>query len=255
MSEIQITKLGLGHGPRVVLVHGSQWQHPDKNFAHQRVLAERFELWLPHRRGYGESPSAQRTANFEPDVSDIGGLLDDDENGSTHLIGESYGAWVALLAALRWPTRIRSLTLIEPIAFYIARQHPEGRNFVEALIEVFAKADAKQPEIFAADFLSVMRGQRVNPRPVSEESRQGISAMLTEARTWDVNLDVSPLANAPFPKLMVSGGWQPAFEAICDTLAAQMKAQRIVIRGRGHSPHDADDGRPFNEAWLGLVGT
>lgn len=249
---MHVTKIG--HGARVVLVHGSQWQHPDKNFAHQRGLAGRFELWLPHRRGYGESPSAQRTDDFEPDVSDIGGLLGE----GAHLIGESYGAWVALLAALRWPTRIKSLTLIEPIAFYIARQHTEGRDegrgFVAALIEVFAKADPTQPEIFAAEFLSVMRGQRVQPRPVSEESRQGILAMLTEARTWDVNLDVSPLAAAPFPKLIVSGGWQPAFEVICDTLAERMKAQRVVIRGRGHSPHDAEDGRPFNTAWLGLIG-
>ena len=244
---LYVTWFGQSEQPRIVLVHGSQWQDPDKNFAHQRVLAEQFELALPHRRGYGNSTPAQRTPNFEPDISDMGVLLG--EQGA-HLIGESYGGWVALLTALRWPKRIKSLTLIEPIAFGLAQDtHPEVRQFVNALKAVFSAANPETPEVFAASFLSVMRGQILAPRPVSDEARHGILAMLSEARTWDVHLEVAALAQAPFPKWVVSGGWHPAFEAICDVLATQIQAQRSIIKGHGHSPQDADAGVPFNAAW------
>lgn len=244
---LHVTWQGEPGSPRIVLVHGSQWQHPDKNFAHQRVLADQFELALPHRRGYGESTPAQRNADFEPDVGDIHSLLGD----GAHVIGESYGAWVALLVALRWPQQIRSLTLLEPIAFPLAApNHPEVAAFAATLQSVFAAANPAQPEQFAAAFLSVMRGQTLTPRPVSPEARQGILAMLSEARVWEVNIDFAPLTNAAFPKWVVSGGWHPAFERTCDVLADVIGAERSVIVGHGHSPQDADEGRPFNQAWL-----
>ncbi len=266
---LHVTWRGQNGQQRIVLVHGSQWQHPDKNFAHQRLLAEQFELALPHRRGYGDSTAAQRSPDFEPDVSDIGSLLGTGAAaaagavtgavagavaGATaraHVIGESYGAWVALLVALRWPQKIRSLTLIEPIAFPIAAStHPEVAIFAKTLRAVFDAANPNHPEQFAAAFLSVMRGQTLAPRPVSQEARQGILAMLSEGRVWDTQIDCTPLAHAIFPTWVVSGGWHPAFEATCDVLANTINAQRSVITGHGHSPQDADDGRPFNQAWL-----
>ena len=162
---------------------------------------------------------------------------------------------MALLVALRWPERIRSLTLIEPIAFPIAAPtHPIVTAFANTLRAVFEAADPHQPELFAAAFLSVMRGQTLTARPVSPEARQGILAMLSEARVWHSNApDMAPVALASFPKWVVSGGWHPAFETTCDVLADQIDAARSMIKGHGHSPQDADEGRPFNLMWLSLV--
>jgi hypothetical protein len=42
------------------------------------------------------------------------------------------------------------------------------------------------------------------------------------------------LASAPFPKLVVSGGHNDGFEAICDELAGRIGASRSVVQGAGH---------------------
>ena len=53
------------------------------------------------------------------------------------------------------------------------------------------------------------------------------------------------LAAAPFPKLVVSGGHDPAFDAVCDVLEQRLGAERAVIPGAGHSVQRT--GAPFNE--------
>jgi citrate synthase len=53
------------------------------------------------------------------------------------------------------------------------------------------------------------------------------------------------LAAAPFPKLAVSGGHSPAFEAVCDVLEQRLGAERAVLPGMGHSVQRL--GGPFNE--------
>jgi len=54
-------------------------------------------------------------------------------------------------------------------------------------------------------------------------------ADLGDTRTLDA------LAQAPFRTLVLSGGHSPAFEAVCDTIAQRLGAQRDVIAGRGHT--------------------
>ncbi len=41
-------------------------------------------------------------------------------------------------------------------------------------------------------------------------------------------------AAARFPRLVVSGGWNGALEAVCEELACGMGASRVVVRGAGH---------------------
>lgn len=59
------------------------------------------------------------------------------------------------------------------------------------------------------------------------------------------------LAAAPFPKLMISGNHSPAFEAVCDTLAGRLRAQRAYITGAGHATPGT--GNAFNEAFIRTV--
>jgi hypothetical protein len=45
---------------------------------------------------------------------------------------------------------------------------------------------------------------------------------------------------------VVSGDWHPAFDAVCDVLTDRFSAERLVLRGYGHSPHHVDQGKPLN---------
>jgi pimeloyl-ACP methyl ester carboxylesterase len=59
------------------------------------------------------------------------------------------------------------------------------------------------------------------------------------------------LAAAPFPKLVVSGGHDAAFEAVCDVLEEKLGAERAVLPGAGHSVQRL--GEPFNAVLADFV--
>ncbi len=53
-----------------------------------------------------------------------------------HLVGHSFGATVALQLALRWPSRVASLTLYEPVRFALLFGDPETRAVGDAIVQV-----------------------------------------------------------------------------------------------------------------------
>jgi hypothetical protein len=67
---------------------------------------------------------------------------------------------------------------------------------------------------------------------------------------WEPQLPLTDLASAAFPRLVVSGGHSAGLDAICDDLAEQIGASRMVLAGAGHEIQFT--GRPLNEALLAL---
>ena len=102
----------LGDGPAAIFVHGTFGWGSD-TFPEQRTLANRYRIMLVDRRGFGGSRSMD-AAGWPVDMYDIAELLD--EVRAAHLVGHSYGAVVALLAAGLRPERVLSLVAIEPNA-------------------------------------------------------------------------------------------------------------------------------------------
>ena len=81
--------------------------------------------------------------------------------------------------------------------------------------------------------------------------RRGIEAARLEQPQWEATIPLEALAEATVPKLVVSGGWSRAFEAICDTLEQQLPAERAVLRGAGHVAQMT--GEPFNQRLLAFL--
>ena len=67
---------------------------------------------------------------------------------------------------------------------------------------------------------------------------------MNERNPAEAVIPLEELRRAAFPKLVVSGGHNVAFDKICDALQAEIEAQRVVIRGSQHSAQRT--GGPFN---------
>src|SRR5690606_842924 len=78
-----------GDGSPVIMIHGSggglhSWQPVAEH------LPDRFELWLPARRGYAPSGPGHAPKHFADEVRDLGTIIDM-IGRPAHLVGMSYG--------------------------------------------------------------------------------------------------------------------------------------------------------------------
>ena len=56
------------------------------------------------------------------------------------------------------------------------------------------------------------------PSPLPPDVEASVRAMMVERPPWEAEIPVERLATAPFPKLVVSGAHNAAFDAVCDAL-------------------------------------
>ena len=228
---------------RLVLVHGSV-VNAELTWSAQRPLAERFEIMAPNRRGFPPGPDVEHV-DFEDEAVWLEPFLEP----GTHLVGHSYGGVIALLAAARYPELLRSLTVIEPPAFGVARGIPAADEFT-ARIEQHWTSGPRDPGEFLRGFLDLV-GASTPPGSFTPELLQGARTLMVERSPAEAVIPLDELARTPFPKLVVSGGHSAAFEAVCDVLGERLGAERAVLPGAGHSVQRL--GKPFNELLASFV--
>jgi pimeloyl-ACP methyl ester carboxylesterase len=239
LRALDLDVITTGSGPRVVFVHGSIVD-ARRTWAHQLELAERWTLVLPNRPGFAGSPPLARN-DFEVEAPLIAELLDD----GAHLVGHSYGAVIALLAAALRPEAVRSLTVSEPGALGVARGHPAVEEMIANGRELYRRRDEIAPRDFVALFRAGAQSARDTPEVLPDWLERGAQLVMEERPPWEAEVPLDALAATPFPKLVISGGHSPAFEAVCDTLTERLDARRAVIEGRGHTVPST--GAPYNE--------
>jgi pimeloyl-ACP methyl ester carboxylesterase len=233
-----------GDGEPAVFVHGS-FAWGEETWREQRPLADHYRLLLIDRRGFGASPPHGRV-DFDRDADDVVELLGD----GAHLVGHSYGGVVSLLAAARRPESVRSLTVIEPPAFGLAR----GVEAVEELIRSITEAaeSSGDPAEYRLKFLRGF-GFPAEPTPLEGRALEAARASMTERQPWEAVIPLDDLAG--MPTLLVQGDWCPAplsarahagaaFRAVCDVLYDRLDAKRAVFPA-SHNPQRL--GRVFND--------
>ena len=124
-----------GAGESVLLLHGSagsgaQWRRLG------RRLQPRCHVLAPDLIGYGGSSAWPQGRAFDlaAEMAPLEALLMErpgEPAGDLHLVGYSYGGAVALGLALAHSARLRSLTLIEPVAFALLRELGQAAAYAE----------------------------------------------------------------------------------------------------------------------------
>lgn len=102
----------IGHGPGLVLVHGSL--STIRNYSQLiTLLAAHFTVYLYDRRGFVKD-AQQQDFSLQKDIEDVAAVIK--ETKATNLFGYSLGAIIALSAAATLP-EIRRLAVYEPPLF------------------------------------------------------------------------------------------------------------------------------------------
>jgi pimeloyl-ACP methyl ester carboxylesterase len=163
VSGVEIAYLDEGNGPLVLLGHCSSASHKEWLPLIETLKAD-WRVLAPDFIGYGQSepwPAAE-PFTIDADVQVLLALAKKTK-GKLHLVGHSYGAALALEAARRLGSRVKSLILVEPVSFHLLRREnrPEWAE-VEALGRkvlgaVAAGADREAAKAFMTYWLGRLR--------------------------------------------------------------------------------------------------
>jgi pimeloyl-ACP methyl ester carboxylesterase len=244
VSPIAVTREG--EGPEVLLVHGGA--SPATTWSGVESLAARWTLVYAHRRGYPPSPEPPRgRQDFEVDATDIAELLD----ARPHVVAHSYGSLGALIAATRRPAQVRSLTIIEP-PLYLDEADPEVAHLKRLGDAVLTDGPDADPATLR-EFLALAGAPVVDGQPLSEEVMRGVRRAHGGRLPGEARPDLAVLRDARIPSLVASGAHTPGLERVCDRLADELRAQRLVTPGAGHFVAGAPGFAQRLEAFLGAV--
>jgi pimeloyl-ACP methyl ester carboxylesterase len=241
-TAIHITRWGT-NGPAVVMVHGSAQGSRvggDRHFAAQKELASRgWQLIVPDRPGHGQSAAPGRPDDAILDGAWVAELLGE----GAHLVGHSFGGTVALCAAGQRPEAVRSLTMIEPAILSLAIMDPHVQTFIHKQVEIFSSG--RPPHELMAEFcklVGVPESLRGGPSDTDEMSRVGQGLLEIRMPPDDkLRACAAAVARAKIPVLIVTGGWNSAFEVTAAIAATLMNGRHQVIESPHHFPHLVSD--------------
>jgi pimeloyl-ACP methyl ester carboxylesterase len=207
-------------------------------------LSRDYRALAPDLLGYGRSAPWSRDAVLLPgaELGVIRALLDVVRRPA-HLVGHSYGGTVALDAARRFPERVASLTLIEPVAFHLLRRadEPDGWREVRTLAEHYlALLDVRQDAAAAEAFVDYWTGPKAWQQMSEAVRDNAVRSAAKVAAEWRLMLatadDLETIAGISAPTLLVCGGRtrRPARRVVEVLRQALPHARHCDIADAGH---------------------
>ncbi|WP_420472602.1 alpha/beta fold hydrolase [Noviherbaspirillum sp. ST9] len=190
-----------GSGRPIVCIHSNasssgQWR------AMMDLLAPRYHILAPDSYGAGKSPewNSDRVISLGDEVALIAPLLARGQSPVT-LVGHSYGAAVALKAALMHPDRVRALALYEPTLFALVDASAPPPNKADGIRHAVHAAaaflDAGEPHLAAQAFIDYWMGSGTWAN-MPEQRRQPIAQSVVNVRRWAHALFTEPAGIAAF---------------------------------------------------------
>src|SRR5690606_31468434 len=171
--------------------------------------------------------------------------------GRVDLVAWSYGGFLTLDYALNHPQRVRSLTLIEPPAFWVLAavgdpEYEEERDRLRPL------AERLRDDVTEADLEEFVQFASLVPRDVAPQDMPQWPVWLEHRRSlrgqFDAEFgyrgDLVRLQTFDRPVLLVKGrGSTPILHRIVEVLANAMPAPRVVELDVGHAPRTVEIAR------------
>jgi len=233
-----------GSGEPVLLLHGTA-----NSGAQWRGLADRLQpgchVLAPDLYGHGETdPWPGYGPLALADEAALAEAILPSGCGPIHLVGHSYGAAVALRFAVQWPERLRSLVLIEPVAFHLLRDDAADRPLFREIVEIadlVAKGAASGEYRYAmARFVDYWNGVGawVQARP---DQQKGLACLIPNVALdfWATMSETTPriaYRRIEAPALVLRGDRSPQpAQRLAELVAESLPAACLeTIAGAGH---------------------
>jgi pimeloyl-ACP methyl ester carboxylesterase len=233
-----------GSGPGVVCLHANasssgQWRPL------MQLLAPRWRVLAADSYGAGRTPAwpGHRTIRLRDEAALLEPVFRS-AGAPFVLVGHSYGAAVALVAAAARPDRVRALALYEPTLFALLdRVSPppndsDGIRF--AVADAAAAVAAGDPDAAAECFVDFWSGSGAWAG-TPEARRAAIRAAIVNVGAWGEALFGEPTPLAAFaglqvPVLLMSGTRSPASGRGVGRLLTRVlpRAEVVELPGLGH---------------------
>jgi 3-oxoadipate enol-lactonase len=234
-----------GEGQFVLFLHGIRGNRG--NWAKQvEAFSQRYRAAAWDARGYGDSDDHPGALQFEYFSGDVLRVIEHFGEEKIHLVGLSMGGRIARNVALRWPERLRSLTLVSTSPGFDAMPAEEVKRFV-------TERQTRSPEN-----VRKLIGSRARP-----EAFDALWESVTQTRddSYRKTLEASvaqdrgaPIENIRVPTLVVSGDEDTVYPpGMAREVARRIPgAELTLIKGAGHLVNLERPGR-FNEVVMDFL--
>lgn len=236
-----------GGGVPLVLVHGSWDSHDDWALAVPR-LAGSFRVLRYDRRGHSRSERPAGPGSVREDVADLAALIEHLGLAPAWVVGNSFGASIALRLAGERPGLLRGLIAHEPPLFSLLGADPamapllgEVERRVRAVAARIASGDhAGAAEQFVESVAFGPGTWAGLPPEVRRTHVENAPTFLDEVSDPEqLAFDLDWARRFSRPTLLTQGDRSPPiFAPVVARLAAALpRAEVFTFRGGGHVPH------------------
>jgi pimeloyl-ACP methyl ester carboxylesterase len=262
VNGVELSYIEQGAGAPVVFVHGA-WI--DLRFwePQRQVVARQHRFIAYNQRYHGTAPWPDDGKQYSAatHAADLTAFVRKVNAGPVHLVGISYGGFLAALVASGHPELVRSLTLAEPAIGALLADLPEAKPALEdrgkGMSPVVAAAKAGDSAQAVKLFFDWVNNQGAGAFDRQPESLRQL--ILDNARTVPPFLSApqppaiscTTLGSVKAPTLVVGGEQSRRFYSLINEVVVRcIPGSRLVIIPMATHPLSYQNPAAFNEALL-----